>query len=281
VDVADMNKLAFRFFLLRRVDPIEDVHMVNRGVSHMTMWMVITALLLISLSWALLVACPRAEASGDVAAEFDYWCSRWQASLLEIIGFSSRMDERACFDDNPAYQRIVGLGIEAVPLIMARMKVDPNVGRALLDITKWRYHIMRTGTPGQYAWTVEEFPDVRTTTGPPNGILLCERWWSELRSRTPERFAKAYAEWQALKGEGKEKEAEEKRQRIQDLGIDILPLVVEKVKHGDANLIPVVSYLTDGKLPESAKPEECVSWWTANKDKWTLPPPETAREPDK
>jgi len=214
-------------------------------------------------------------AVGDAGRDLDRYYKEWALSLDKIVGVKSNMDTRACFDDNPYYQKIVGLGVEAVPLILTRMRTHPFIATALLDITKWRYHIKRTGdVPKEFVWTVEEFPDEVGTTGPPDGIRLCERWWTEFRKQVPERFSTLYGEWQGLKKEGKSKEADEKFQRIKDLGIDVLPLLVEKVQKGDTDLIPAIAYLTDKKMPESATAAECISWWEANKEKWTLPPPE-------
>lgn len=216
-------------------------------------------------------------AVGDVEADLEQYYKEWDSSLDEIVGIKSTMDIPTCFDDNPYYHKIVGLGVEAVPLILTRLRTHPFIGTALLDITKWRYHINRIGDGDQRIWTVDEFPDEIGTTGPPDGIRLCERWWTEFRKQVPDRFSALYAEWQGLKKEGKSKEADEKFQRIKDLGIDVLPLLVEKVQKGDTDLIPAIAYLTEKKMPESATAAECVSWWAANKEKWPLPPP-TANE---
>jgi hypothetical protein len=213
----------------------------------------------------------------DTEGDFEYWYKQWDTSLSKAASFSSIMDLDARYYDNPFYQKILGLGVDAVPLILAKMKTDPRIGKALIDITKWCYHINRVGDGDQRVWTVDEFPDEIGTTGPPDGIRLCERWWTEFRKQVPVRFSALYAEWQGLKKEGKSKEAEEKLQRIKDLGIDVLPLLVERVQKGDTDLIPAIAYLTDKKMPESATAAECVSWWAANKEKWTLPPP-TANE---
>jgi hypothetical protein len=216
---------------------------------------------------SLLVA-PAIGASVD--QEFERLYQEWQASRRQIVGISSDMDVNAVFKNNPAWRKIVDLGVEAVPVIMEKMKTDPHVSAALLEITKWRYHINRTGTPGNHVWTVEEFPDVHQTKGPP--LDLIERWWVEFRPQVPQRFAALYEEYNSLKDQGKKEEAEEKLLRIKDLGIDALPLLIDKIQQGDTSLIPAVAYLTDKKVPESASSSECVSWWAANKAKLTLPP---------
>jgi len=238
------------------------------------------------LCWPLVASCAEPENADSSLADIDSTFERlyddWVASLTRVMGFSSIVDRQKCFDDNVEFQRIIALGTPAVPMIVKKLEENNWLGYALHRITKYAWHEKRLGgKPEEFVWTVEEFPAVRSPHRPPDSTLLWKRWWLEERRQTPERFAGLYEQWQALKREGKVGEAVEKQQRIKDLGIDALPLVVEKVKQGDAGLIAVMSYLTDGKLPESAKPEECVSWWAANKDKWTLPPPETAREPEK
>jgi hypothetical protein len=208
----------------------------------------------------------------SVEEEFEPLYQEWETSFAQIVGFRSTFDGDAVYNNNPAFQKIVDLGVEAVPLIMEKMKTNPHVGEALFRITKWRYHINRTGTPGNSVWTVEEFPDERETKGPPDVIRVIERWWVEFRSQVPQRFAALYEEYNSLKDQGKKEEAEEKLLRIKDLGIDALPLLIDKIQQGDTRMIPAMAHLTDKKVPESASSSECVSWWAANKAKLTLPP---------
>jgi hypothetical protein len=222
-----------------------------------------------------LFAAPAIAESLD--QEFERLYQEWRESPRQSENpFSSRLTQSyfdAHYTNNPAWRKMLDLGVEAVPLLIKKMETRPGAVKLVQDITKWRYHINRTGTPGSFVWTAEEFPDERETTGYPDGIRLIKRWWVEFRPQVPQRFAALYKEYNSLKDQGKKEEAEQKFQRIKDLGIDVLPLLIDKIQQGDTSLIPAVAYLTDKKVPESASPSECVSWWAANKAKFTLSPP--------
>jgi hypothetical protein len=97
------------------------------------------------------------------------------------------------------------------------------------------------------------------------------RWWQEERHQAPERFRALNTQWKAKTAEGKDAEAKATRRKIIDLGIPALPAVLEEIGQGDTDLIPVVSALTDGKVPKTATREACATWWAENKEKWTLP----------
>ncbi|MGI6459702.1 MAG: hypothetical protein ACOX5J_06340 [Candidatus Hydrogenedentales bacterium] len=223
-----------------------------------------------------LLAAPAIAESLD--QEFERLYQEWRESPKQYENpFSSIMTQKdfdAIYTNNPAWRKMLDLGVEAVPLLIKKMETHPRAVTLVKDITKWRYHINRTGTPGSFVWTVEEFPDERKTSGGPrlDYTRLFERWWVEFRPQVPQRFAALYKEYNSLKDQGKKEEAEQKFQRIKDLGIDVLPLLIDKIQQGDTSLIPALAYLTDKKVPESASPSECVSWWAANKAKFTLPP---------
>jgi len=50
-------------------------------------------------------------------------------------------------------------------------------------------------------------------------------------------------------------------------------MIIEKVKQGDTELIPVISRLTDGQVEENANISQCTAWWRDNKQKWLIPFP--------
>jgi len=52
------------------------------------------------------------------------------------------------------------------------------------------------------------------------------------------------------------------------MGIIILPLLLEKIKSGDKDLIPMFSYLSNKKVHANASMEACDKWWKANKNKY-------------
>ena len=87
-------------------------------------------------------------------------------------------------------------------------------------------------------------------------------WWDEGRKLTPQVFAKKYAAYKSAKAE----DVKAKYTLLQNMGIIILPNLLEKIEGGDSDLIPMFNYLSDQKDLETA--EECRIWWDANKERY-------------
>jgi hypothetical protein len=176
--------------------------------------------------------------------------------------------------ENEPFREIVALGVTAIPHIVEKQKEDHSLGQALQQITKWKCHIVREGkSPNEWVWTVEEFPNMRLQSGPPDARVLWLRWWNEGRKQTGLWHQSIWQEWRDLKKQGKEQAAKDKYQRLIDLGIAALPVIMEKVAAGDRELVPLVSQLTTAKVDPNASIEQCVSWWEQNKEQWLIPFP--------
>jgi len=205
----------------------------------------------------------------DVKQQFEAKYQMWREYLSrpEIMVQSRATSHFAC----PQFRQIVELGLPALPYIVEKIEQNDDrvLWKAFEEIAKVR--IRQQYDRGKNRVTFPDFPDVD-----PRKESVYVRWWYEGRKRTAERFGELYSEWQALTHQGKKGEATERYERIRDLGIDALPLIMEKIKAGDAELIRAVSWLTDGRVPGAATPSECLAWWAANKHKWTLPPVEVA-----
>ena len=67
---------------------------------------------------------------------------------------------------------------------------------------------------------------------------------------------------------------------MQKVGIPALPLIIEKVNQGEKRLIPLFSRLVARQLPEDAAPQQVVTWWEKNKDRWTIPYEKLTPTPD-
>jgi len=212
-----------------------------------------------------------------------------------------------CCWENSAFLAIVELGPPAVPYMIEQVREHGRTyGGALGRITKWRYHVDREEpVTGDYVWHVREFPEIRKDTGPPDYRVVVIHWWDHGRRQTPAKFEEAYREWMALlrKGEVRNRplwreevvyypESVARRkvntplgdayEAMRDLGIDVLPLIVEKLRAGEFSLLPLLAELTDGwafngavaGVPLDAEAQFAIGWWERNKDKWLLPPPE-------
>jgi hypothetical protein len=209
--------------------------------------------------------------AGVFEARYKAWVSeRHRVSPLWSSEWTEE-DHRA-FYGTDSYRALVALGARVLPEVWGRLESDGRLARLVWDITKWRYETVRSGAkPGQHVWTVDAFPDMKSTTGPPGWRSVLLRWWRENPKWTEERFARLYQEWKALTAEGKREEAEARYQAIKDLGIAALPYMMEKVKAGETALMPAIAYLTDGAVPADSDSEACLAWWEENRERWTIP----------
>ena len=221
----------------------------------------------------------RPEAPDPVKSLFESRYSQWLAQRMRRPSVSSVFDARRVYE-NEAFRSLVDLGVPAIPYMMEKFERDHLIGHALYRVTKWHCHIKRIEeAPRQYVWIVEEFPDIQQRGGPPDYGLLWSRWWKELVPSTPKRFARLYEEWKDLRERGKLKEAKDVYNRIVDLGVVALPLMIEKIEQGDTELIRAVSGLTDGRVTEDAKASECVEWWKKNEARWLIPSTPSEKSP--
>lgn len=102
---------------------------------------------------------------------------------------------------------------------------------------------------------------------------LYVNWWREGRKQTPDIFAARYKEWDRLIREGKSEEANNVSKSLHAMGIDILPLVMQKISEGDERLVPFVSKLMrkEKEWGESLTRAKVLDWWKANESKLKLP----------
>jgi len=208
----------------------------------------------------------RYEAWKDYVMEHEY------TSLSSTIGINEALDE------------IVELGLPAVPFIVEKLEKQEWEFDFQLAVAMLR--LIRRG------FSREEYPPGRYAETYAAGQLYI-KWWKEGRKKTPALFERYYTEWKQLKAQGKDDEAEASKKRLRKLGVDALPLFIDKIGAGDAELIPVVATVTRKvkhsyvrgtpdavtyNVQKDATREEVLAWWAANKEEWTLPPIEEAVE---
>ena len=230
------------------------------------------ALIVIAITLPVRVtAQPNTRAGIGQLFETRYWAWRqWLAGHPDPQGFSSE-GTRWAFNNVP-YRQLVALGPRSVPCILARSGSDILLLDALGEISKFQFHLRNQALrPGVVRWTVDELPGVQWSQ-PPDFRDIWRRWWNEVRFQTPERFAKLHDERQSLLKQGDAKGAQEKYQRIQDLGIPVLPCLVDRIGEGATDLVPIMSALTNGGVKGGARTQNRVKWWNQHKDEWTLPP---------
>ena len=199
--------------------------------------------------------------------------SNWTAYLanmpVEVLVKSSITSD--VYYDNEPFRRIIDLGVSAVPEIMKTVENDRRLVEALQEITKWKYDIARTGeTPKTYIWTVSEIPAIRGTNGPPDRVAVWKYWWQEERFKTGEHFGELYTVWNTAMKEGESEKATHIRQQIINLGLPVLPYIVDAAKT-QPEWISVIRELTQDAVPEDISGIECEVWWKENSDKYVLP----------
>ncbi len=172
------------------------------------------------------------------------------------------------------FREIVKLGLPAIPYIVCKIEENPDeqlLWKAIEEITKVKIR-------GKYdrEKNMVLFPDLPDLE-PGQDVYLY--WWREGRKHTHERFEKLYSEWNTLAAQGDQKQANEKYQKIKDLGVPALPFIVKKIQEGDSDLVPALAYLTNNDVSSTATMAQIVSWWAENKDKLTLPPVEEPLTP--
>lgn len=224
----------------------------------------------------LVIICPtsRSQDKAEIKMAFENAYSAWVSYLSTNMSaetlLRSYIPSRVFYDNEP-FQKIVSLGTSALPVLFEKAAEDRRLIEAIQRITKWQYHVDRTGaTPQTYAWHVREFPGLKGRHGPPDRLDAWRYWWKEGRFKTSERLADLRQKRSEEKRRGQSKEAAATLQEIMDLGIAALPYLTA---HSDAepDFIPVISKLTNGELPPTATPDECKEWWKESKAKWILP----------
>ncbi len=197
--------------------------------------------------------------------QFEQKYKTWKnyISQFKIMISSTTSSRTECNE----FKEIVNLGPKAVPFIVDKMKSGSEdswlLSVALQNITKVKFDTYWDEKNRKVIYV--DLPNLKQGESP------YVYWYHYGRFQTPKQFEKLYSDWKDLKKQGRQKEADEKFQRMKGLGIVAIPNFIEKIKKGDSDLISALEYLSNGEVNSNAKPQECVKWWERNKEKWTLP----------
>ena len=202
---------------------------------------------------SLVLSCKAADKQQDIKAELEKRIKAWGDYTGKNLYLSD-------LTDNKYYRDIIDLGIPAVPYLMEGIeKGNWALSGAIREITRKRFEEYER--PADYRGGSQDY------------AKLIVQWWPKARKETPNQFSQRYSQWKSLKSQGKQDKSKEKLEEIRALGIASLPIIIEKVKQGDNELIPIVSKLTDGQVDPNANTSQCVSWWQQNKEQWLIPFP--------
>jgi len=234
----------------------------------------------------------------SVAQMFETHYRAWRREMLTVLSGSSRTP-----DCSVRGTPLAMLGVPAVPVLLERYD-EFGVPALFRFITKWGPQWQRgVGPDGEVISVCMELPMISGGSyAHVDSRLLAWRWWEEADVLVPRLFAERYRLWKESVAEGSPEEAAHRLQTLRRLGVWALPFMIEKVREGDADLIPSVSYLSYGPAPQDAEAyeylnqvwvdreywkvpilpadatvQECLDWWEANREHWTVPPPPAER----
>lgn len=192
------------------------------------------------------------DRNADIGSVFEEKYETWKEWVKEHPYMST-------YTANQPFVEIIELGPSALPYIVEKIQKNPDdfhLGYVVARISKKHFE--------KEDWPKGKLGDAITAAS------LYVNWWKKDRYETHKRFEKLYKEWKLFKAEGKG-EAEKKYQKIINLGICVLPYLVEKLKENNSDLIPAISELTDGDVNKEFGVSDCVDWWKKNKDKLVVP----------
>jgi len=229
----------------------------------------------------------------ELRPEFDRRYSAWtqrQMTTEDLL----RGDPLLSQSGARTYWHLMDLGLPALPLIMEKMDAgDLWLARGANRMIKRRFHVSEYADRADLgdAWTIAR-------------MLIA--WWQQGRAGTENRFRELRARWRELKSPEKTPvwtsrthvndrgylytlrtaftPAGEVYDGLQCLGIAVLPHIVETLKEGEADFLPIALELTDGAggLGDPTRPPEVAAfleWWEANKQDWLIPWPEEPAGP--
>jgi hypothetical protein len=202
------------------------------------------------------------NAQESVEMQFETRFQSWKEFCLrpEVMALSDAGPRFTCNE----FKEIVALGLPALPYIAKKMEQDPDerlLWKAIEVIAKVKIL-------GEYDRRTNKvvfpyFPKLKPSEDP---YLY---WWREGHKLTQNRFNELYSIWKQL-NESNNEEADKIYQKMINLGLPVLPLMIEKLENGDKNLIPAISNLTDSEISVDASAIECITSWNSIRGKWTI-----------
>jgi hypothetical protein len=225
-----------------------------------------------------------ASAQEPLRGQFERRFAVWQ-------NWVAAQPERALLTIGEAYRDLVELGPRAAPFFAEQMLAaeEPRkaaaMAEALARVTDKRFP--------RAEWPEGKYLD------PVLRVQLYSEWWQEGRQRTAADFARLYTRWKELKAHGdlvflrdvyvityddeqkavvtkrtqQRSELAEVYDAMKNMGVDILPLIIEQFIDKDYDLLPIFRELTH-IVPRGQNLDEriayCVKWWEGNKGDWVI-----------
>jgi len=183
------------------------------------------------------------------------FCSRPEVMILSLAGPRFTCTE---------FRAITDLGIPALPYIAAKMEYDTNrdlLWKAIEVIAKVKIRGEYDNSSSRVVFP--QFPALKS------GEDVYLYWWREGHKSTQARFEEFYSKWKQIKDSNNEVALKSYKDMV-NLGLPVIPYMINRIENGDSGLIPAVSQLVDGEIKEDISPKECADWWYSNRDRWTI-----------
>jgi len=224
---------------------------------------------------------PTPPAKVDVKAVFDTRYQAWREWVAKNPNAQNPIG-------NKEFNSIVALGAPALPLMIAKMEQSPD------EAVMLEYAVQRITFK---VFAMDELPKEKVGDEHARAELYI-KWWKEGRKSTREQFEKVYADWKALKKDGETPLSNQELvydnatktivrrgdartpfavdyDKMRNMGIDVLPLIVEKVQAKDYDLLPLFGELTGGRAQFKgdleARAKSLLNWWEKNKERVQIP----------
>jgi hypothetical protein len=159
-------------------------------------------------------------------------------------------------------------------------RLDYNVHRCLEYISRARLPFKYFSDTRTYE--AVDFPEIGKLDCARFHATLWQHWLKEGDKTAGRQFHDNYVKWRLLQKERPDDRSSRDhvlRNAFQQ-GVLTLPYVMREIEKGDESLIPFVSEMTAAgsrretrtgrELPANANREDCLKWWEANKDRWTI-----------
>lgn len=210
---------------------------------------------LVALNFVCIVVANRCAFAESIDARFEERYATWKAWIATN---KFRSTYTACKE----YYDIIALGVSAIPFMIGKMEEcfdDFHLSTAVSIVSKREFD--------KTEWPAEKLGDSKTAA------KLYVHWWRVGRFQTGTRFYELYARWSKFNIERELGEADRVYKQIVNLGIPVLPYLIEIIDKSP-EFVAAVSILSGDALPKNASLEETKTWWEKNKEQFTLPPAE-------
>ena len=168
--------------------------------------------------------------------------------------------------------------MRAIKPMMEKTSSDPAVDQFTFDagmraITQVSFAKESFFNEGENAVQFNDFPELGKIQIDQEPLKKLWKHWYKIGPQwTKQQFKSKYDDWKETKNKHPQKGSvlNQKEQKLSQLGVAALPLLIEKIDAGDTELIVVVSKLTHGDVERTATKQEVLLWWQNNKDTWTV-----------